>query len=434
MSVIQRVHYLTIQECKRVFLHKDYGIVRFKNMIANAHEYGLDTVCVAGVSVENLPVHYRQFFFPATPFSACQFLHDFWKRSYSNKYVSEITGKPDLLVIDRKLEACLGNVFFKWLGDEGINYRYPVTGDKKFASTVRQHQSYPDTFRYRDLAPEKTPDSLEPWPLNLDVLNEKEASSAYLTDILDPVQRQMLSILYPECFKPELPAHSSVKDDFCFSDGKLSVASSNDVELNNVVWNPATENPFHYGYAINNFEEVSERSAVSNWQKEILIALQCLEQQFERLAKDLARCFGDNCYADALNRIKKNRYKTLLPLKASEQAQLFHLAGLDTDNPEGHTIYDISKLTVSDTVTLWGHISSGGDQYQAFEIRPQNGMDDPAYRLFAVIGRGTRYYLIAHRGMLIGGVVPVTRWIVGVVSIMNQTSLVWYASRITERC
>lgn len=53
---------------------------------------------------------------------------------------------------------------------------------------------------------------------------------------------------------------------------------------------------------------------------------------------------------------------------------------------------------IVDTVTSWNHISSYGDQYQSFEIRPQKGMDDPAYRLFAVIGRGSRYYLIAHRG------------------------------------
>lgn len=398
MAVLQRVHYFTIQECKRVFWHQDYGVVRFNEMIANAQEYGLGTVCVAGISVENLPIHYRQFFFPVTPFSASEFLCTFWGRSYSNKYVSRITGKPDVVVIDRRLEACLGKAFFTWLENEGVSYRYPATGEKRFYATVRQHQSYPDTFRFRDVAPEPVSDRQERWPLSLDVLNEKEVSDTHLTENLEPAQRQSLGILYPEYFKPELPAHSAVKNDFCFKDRRLSVASSNDVELNSVVWSPATENPFHYGYAINNYEILTERVVTSSWQKEILIALQCLEPQFERLAQELTHYFDDNDYVDTLNKIKKNKYKTLLPLETSEQDALFHLAGLNTDDPEGHTIYDISKLTVSDMVTLWNHISSGGNQYQSFEIRTQKGMDDPAYRLFAVIGRGSRYYLIAHRG------------------------------------
>jgi len=398
MSVIQRVHYFTIQECKRVFWHQDYGVVRFSEMIANAQEYGLGTICVAGISVENFPIHYRQFFFPATLFSASEFLRSFWSRSYSNKYVREITGKPDVLVIDRKLAACLGKAFFKWLDSEGVSYRYPATGEKRFYSTIRQHQSYPDTFRFRDVAPEPVSDRREPWQLSLDVLNEKEISCTYLTDSLATAQRQHLDILYPEYFNPELPVHSAVKDDFCFKEQKLSVASSNDVELNSVVWNPATENPFHYGYAINNFEVLAERPIASRWQKEILIALQCLEPQFERLVQEFTRYFDGDHYSDVLNKIKKNKYKTLLPLDASEQDVLFHLVGLNTDDPEGHTIFDISKLTVSDAVTLWEHISSYGNQYQSFEIRPQKGMDDPSYRLFAVIGHDSRYYLIAHRG------------------------------------
>lgn len=41
MSLYQRVHYFTVQTCKRVFRHPEYGIVRFDDMIANADEYVL---------------------------------------------------------------------------------------------------------------------------------------------------------------------------------------------------------------------------------------------------------------------------------------------------------------------------------------------------------------------------------------------------------
>ena len=87
MSLYQRVHYFTVQTCKRVFRHPDYGIVRFDDMIANADEYGFEVVYVAGISLENLPLYYRHFFIPESMFSATGFLCDFWSRSYSNKYV-----------------------------------------------------------------------------------------------------------------------------------------------------------------------------------------------------------------------------------------------------------------------------------------------------------------------------------------------------------
>ena len=71
--------------------------------------------------------------------------------------------------------------------------------------------------------------------------------------------------------------------------------------------------------------------------------------------------------------------------------------GLDTDDPTGNTVYDLPKTSVADTVSLWEHITNGGDQLQSFEIRPKKGNDDPAYRLFAVIGYCARFYLVSHR-------------------------------------
>ncbi|WP_434462197.1 hypothetical protein ACMV5L_01870 [Serratia plymuthica] len=73
------------------------------------------------------------------------------------------------------------------------------------------------------------------------------------------------------------------------------------------------------------------------------------------------------------------------------------MVGLDTGDPTGNTVYDLSKTGVADTVSLWEHITNGGDQRQSFEIRPQTGIDDPAYRLFAVIGHCAWYYLISYR-------------------------------------
>ncbi|WP_277850453.1 hypothetical protein [Moellerella wisconsensis] len=71
--------------------------------------------------------------------------------------------------------------------------------------------------------------------------------------------------------------------------------------------------------------------------------------------------------------------------------------GLDTDDPTGNTVYDPSKTSIADTLSLWEHITNSGNQRQSFEIRCNKEIDDPAYQLFAVLGYCARYYLISHR-------------------------------------
>lgn len=399
MSLYQRVHYFTVQTCKRVFRHPEYGIVRFDDMIANADEYGFEVVYVAGISFENLPLHYRHFFIPESMFSATGFLCDFWSRSYSNKYVKEITGKPDVLIIDRRLEACLDAAFFDWLEREDIAYQYPAEGDKKFSSTVRHHQSYPHIFAHGEGVPELVGGVREPWPLSLERLNAQDEKRTLLSDNLSPAIREVIARLYPTGYRPEWPRSQPISDDFQINEACLCVASSNDVALNSAGWRPARQTAygFEYGYAVNNIEVPDDDSVSCVWQKEMLIALRCLESQFDRLARGLTRQFKGNHYSVILNQIKKNKYRTLLPLSRAEQDVLFGLVGLDTGDPTGNIVYDLSKTGVADTVSLWEHITNGGDQYQSFEVRPKSGIDDPAYRLFAVIGHCAWYYLISHR-------------------------------------
>lgn len=399
MPLYQRVHYFTVQKCKRVFRHPEFGIVRFDDMIANADEYGFRAAYVAGISVENLPLHYRQFFFSEGPFSASGFLCDFWSRSYSNQHVQEITGKPDVLIIDRRLEACLDVAFFDWLDKEGIAYQYPARGDKKFSSTVRHHQRYPHIFAHGEDVPEPVDGVREPWPLSLERLNASDERT-YLSDNLSPAIREVVARLYPAEYQPERPLSPPLPDDFQVNEASLSVASSNDVVLNSAGWRPARQTAygFEYGYAANNIEVRDDDEPASGpWQKEILIALRCLESQFDRLARALSRHFDGDHYSAILSQIKKNKYRSLLPLSGAEQDVLYGLVGLNTDDPTGNTVYDLSKTGVADTVSLWVHITDGGGQCQSFEIRPQTGMDDPAYRLFAVIGHCAWYYLIAYR-------------------------------------
>ncbi|HCH7935631.1 TPA: hypothetical protein NHT88_001735 [Providencia rettgeri] len=396
----KRVHYFTVQKCKRVFWHPEYGVVRFNEMIANAPEYGFKSTYVAGISIENLPLHYRRFFTNKSGLSATEFLCDFWSRNYSNQYVQEITGKPDVLIIDRRLSACLDVAFFDWLEKEDIAYQYSTKGDKKFSSTVRYHQSYPHIFAYREVLPNPVDGMRERWPLSLERLNAHSEKQHLLSDNLSPAIRDIVAKLYPIGYRPKWPLNPPLRDDFQVNDAYLSMASSNNVVLYSASWFHAkqTDYGFEYGYAISHSEVLEDNTSVPClWQKEILIALRCLESQFDRLARALTHHFDGNHYSIILNQIKKNKYRALLPLNHAERDVLFRLVGLDTDDPTGNTVYDLSKTSVADTVSLWEHITNGGDQRQSFEIRPKKGNDDPAYRLFAVIGYCARYYLVSHR-------------------------------------
>ena len=63
---------------------------------------------------------------------------------------------------------------------------------------------------------------------------------------------------------------------------------------------------FEYGYAISHSEVLEDNTPVPCLpQKEILIALRCLESQFDRLARALIHHFDGNHYSIILNQIKK---------------------------------------------------------------------------------------------------------------------------------
>ena len=142
-----------------------------REMIANASEYGFKPTYVARISIENLPLHYHRFFITKSRLSAKRFLCDLWSRTYSNKYVQEIIGKPDVQIIDRPLSASLDVAFFDLLEKEGIAYQYSTKEDKKFSLTVRYHQSYPHIFAYREVLPNLVGGMRERWPLLLKRLN-----------------------------------------------------------------------------------------------------------------------------------------------------------------------------------------------------------------------------------------------------------------------
>ncbi len=63
---------------KHISLLEFTGIASLINeMVANAPEYDFKSTYIAGISIENLSLHYRRFFMIKSGLSATVFLYDF---------------------------------------------------------------------------------------------------------------------------------------------------------------------------------------------------------------------------------------------------------------------------------------------------------------------------------------------------------------------
>lgn len=412
----ERIQYLTLQECKRVFFRSDYGLMRFRDMVANPDQFSLDKVYVLGVSVEGLPIHYRQYFLATNIPSVSAFLCDFW--SYKSRVGSLsmpdcplptfIQGKPDEIVIDQRMAECLKPEFYTWLHKEKVSYQFSKSSNRKFSATVRQHQEYQHIFKYPHEPIPFVPNMEEPYQLTINELNDYEKSHSRSLSNLGPAQRRFISERY--IVPMELPINAAVNEDLILLPANLSVRSNNDIEVTSIYWHPASNDESNYGYGyaeINLSQSELNNGAIDPYEQpdsvyyrqELMIALRCHEHVYERLADLLTRELGDNDYLNKLKQLKKNKYR-YSPFTEKEENELFTLLELSDDGLQVKPgVFDLSKLSANETELLWNLITHGGDVFSPFEVRPQNGTDDPAYRLFAVrvYGDSINHWLLASR-------------------------------------
>lgn len=156
------VHYFGIYESKRVFYANGYGIARCQDAIANPENFDLEPLLVLYVTHQDLSLSYRQFCLKQRPISASQVLSEYWGAStkkpyHNNDCEREITGTPDLLVIDKRLENTLRPHFYDWLKMHGVAYEFSDGKNRKFAAKMRASQEYPHTYcgRYEELMADK---------------------------------------------------------------------------------------------------------------------------------------------------------------------------------------------------------------------------------------------------------------------------------------
>lgn len=414
-----RTQFLTLQECKRVFYRLDYGVMRCHDMIANPEDFHLCPVFVLGVSIAGLPTHFHRYFLASDSPSVSGFLHMFWLREYQVNCLSQedcplpssIHGKPDLLVIDHRLSACLKSNFYDWLNAEGVRYEFSEGKNKQFVATVRQYQDFPYTHMYGEPFPSEKANSIEPYPLTVDLLNKTTNYLPFLCG-LTPKQRQFISEHYQTpMLSPVLP---TVPGDVLLLASELSVKSVNEVTADTALWCAAKPKNEDFGYieittSDERFNEEDDDN-VPEWvyyHKELLIALHCSESVNALMVDHLKMYFGDHNYPRKFEQLKKSNFKRS-PFSAVEELVLYDWLRLENfdfiewrqlgSDPLEHLpgIFDISNLSAKETELLWNKITWGGDIEISFEIRPQNGFDDPAYRLF-YINRLDDYWFLAHR-------------------------------------
>lgn len=238
------VHYLSVQETKRVFYRPGYEICRTRDALANPEEFELEPLLIVGVFHRDLPLSIFNYCLKTAPLSASSMLTEFWSKSVNNPYGSPVVGVPDLLVIDKRLQSVMHLEFFQWLEHIGVQFEFSTGKDRKFTGKIRSLQTYPSVMPQQSMHTNKIPkDKLlfpdaEPFPLSLQELNNDlldELATFRLHD-MPPAQRQLAADLYPLNAPKNTFTGSALTADYDPFSTTLSWPSKSDVKANDIGW------------------------------------------------------------------------------------------------------------------------------------------------------------------------------------------------------
>lgn len=238
------VHYLSVQETKRVFYRHGYEICRSREALANPEEFELEPLLIVGVFHRDLPLSIFNYCLKNAPISASSMLTEFWSKSVNNPYGSPIVGVPDLLVIDKRLQSVMHLEFFQWLEHIGVPFEFSTGNDSKFTGKIRSLQAYPSIMTLQSMHANEVPkDKLlfpdaEPFPLSLQELNDDvlDELATFRLHNLPPAQRQLAADLYPMNAPKDTFTGSAFTADYDPFSTTLSWHSKNDVKANDIGW------------------------------------------------------------------------------------------------------------------------------------------------------------------------------------------------------
>lgn len=248
-------HYLSIQTTKRVFALKGYGIARSYEAIANPEDFNLERLIFVSVSHANLPITFTEHYYVSDSISASKLLSKFWSLSMYQKLIS---GKPDKLIIDKRLRDVLYESFFNWLDQHEVEYEFAEGTNRSLTGKFRTEQQYTNMFN--DIQHGPVNDVVEPYPLELAAFNsDRQGEFHFILDhALTPKMRNHIQNCYVD--KQRDPFNGdSVDDDFSKEHSGLSSATANDIKVKTLAWRFADPNTNCYGSLLVNHEEKSEK-------------------------------------------------------------------------------------------------------------------------------------------------------------------------------
>lgn len=248
------IHSLTAQICKRVFSSPKYGIACCPDPIKNYEEFGLEPIVVVGVCHSQLPMNFRQYYFPKHDISLTALLENFWSRSFKAPFVGmgDIVGVPDKLIIAKRLEPGLKPKFFEWLNRVGVAFEFSNTKDRQFTAKTRYVQENPCYFGFEDFEQYRTNDEsfVEDYPLTLETLNTEFNRPYWYFDISQypPQKREILCAQYPENHTRKKFAGRAPVIDFSPALCNLKLPTNNDIETNKLHWHYAEPEKKRFGF------------------------------------------------------------------------------------------------------------------------------------------------------------------------------------------
>lgn len=353
------VHYLTIQSCKRVFFHADYGVMRSTEPLVEDNNLTIEPLCLLGISVDNLPIKFTKYYHKDDQtISLSEFVSSFWNRIYKVSGFNNpmVTGTPDLLLIDHRAKHLIQDAFYEWLKINNIEYKFSDNKSRTAIAKYLQHQLFP--YAGFDGMSEETSyiAPKEKYALSVDVLNYYEN----ISNSIFPLGKYLKTFkLYErKIFKPLL-VDSPINNDVDLRE-LVPLPSKADRKLENCFWVRGDLEHESFGYLHNRLEmDIADSERVEK--KAFIAALKTLpESQWLRMFTDEQ--------IGLIKTLKKERFKDTKSIDERNYREMCYQLGFNNDCSDWTIAFDTKPLKRSEMIDLWDEYTHGGDVSFSCEI------------------------------------------------------------------
>lgn len=389
------IHYLTVQVCKRVFIEPDYGVMRSSEPLTVDLELSMQPLCLFGISVSDLPLNYTEYYERMdSDISLSRFLKSFWSRYYKTGAMNPlIFGKPNLLIIDHRIQDLINESFYSWLSLNNIKYEFSDSKNKKAIANFRQHQNFPNIDYLSPIEPQEVYKTKnEKYALPLSVLNTRVNLSDRIHIL--PKHRKTLNGYRERPMRPMefIRITADISNDINLHKIK-PISSKADRELKAAYWvNCDYENGI-YGFLQN--RKLQEMIDSERDEKKAFLAV------IKSLPATQWSCNFNSYQIDLLNKLKKQRFKDTIDIDELNYDDMCFNLGLNSSSHYTVLALETSKVKKSEMVELWNQYSHGGDVRYSCEFTFSNwysSRNDKIYRFFYLDSWNNNIFFICESG------------------------------------